>query len=105
MSRVVFGLICGLAFGLIDVLIMLPLKYENKRKKYKALCGAFLERFMLGLLIPVVGWNLNPIIIGGLLGLGLSLPTSIITRAYVPINAIGVAGGAIIGLLQYLFIK
>ncbi len=104
MSRAVFGLICGLAFGVVDVLIMLPLKYEDRRKKYEALSGAFLERFMLGLLIPVVGWNMNPIIIGALLGLGLSLPTAIITRVYVPIIAVGVAGGAIIGLLQYLLI-
>ncbi|MGA2639416.1 MAG: hypothetical protein ABSG21_00780 [Spirochaetia bacterium] len=60
---------------------------------------------MLGLLIPNVGWAMNPMITGGLLGLGLSLPTSLITRAYISINVIGVAGGVIIGLLDFLLIK
>lgn len=105
MSHLVFGLICGFAFGVVDVLLMLPLKFENKRKKYEALSGAFLERFMLGLIIPNVSWNMIPLLTGGLLGLGLSLPTSIITRAYVPIIAIGVAGGALIGLSQMLLLK
>jgi hypothetical protein len=104
MSKVLFGLICGLSFGVIDVIVMLPLKYENNRKKYEALSSAFLERFMLGLIIPNIGWNLNPIITGGLLGLGFSLPTSIITRAYIPINVIGIVGGCIIGLLDMLLI-
>jgi hypothetical protein len=69
MSHLLFGLICGFAFGILDVILMLPLKYENKRKRYEALSGAFLERFMLGLIIPNVAVNLNPMIIGGVLGL------------------------------------
>ena len=105
MSHVRFGLICGFAFGILDVLLMIPLKYENKRKKYEALSGAFLERFMLGLIIPNVAWNLNPLITGGLLGLGLSVPTAIITRAYIPITVVGLFGGVIIGLLQMLLLK
>lgn len=104
MNHVTFGLICGLVFGVLDVLIMLPMKFETKRKKYEALSGAFLERFMLGLLIPNVGWSLHPIATGGLLGLGLSLPTAVITRAYVPITAIGLVGGVVIGLLQSLLL-
>ena len=105
MSHVVFGLLCGLGFGVLDALLMLPLKFETKRKKYEALSGAFLERFMLGLLIPNVAFGINPILIGGLLGLGLSVPTAIITRAYVPIAAIGVVGGAAVGVLQVVFLK
>ena len=100
MSRLLFGVICGLAFGILDALIMLPLKFENRRKRYEALSGAFLERFMLGLLVPTVSWNLNPMAVGAILGLGLSLPTSLITRAYIPINAVGLVGGFLIGLLQ-----
>jgi hypothetical protein len=105
MSHVVFGLICGLAFGILDVLLMIPLKFENKRKRFEALSGAFLERFMLGLIIPNVTWDLNPLVTGGLLGLGLSVPTAIITRAYIPIIVIGVGGGVLIGLLQVLLLK
>jgi hypothetical protein len=105
MSYIVFGVLCGICFGVLDVLLMLPLKYETKRKKYEALSGAFLERFMLGLIVPNVTLGLNPIVTGGLLGFGLSIPTAIITRAYIPITVIGVIGGAAIGLLQVLVFK
>lgn len=99
MNKVVFGLICGLAFGIIDVLVMIPLKFEDNRKRNEAMIGAFLERFMLGFLIPNCNLGINPIITGALLGIGLSVPTSVITRAYIPINAIGLVGGIIIGII------
>lgn len=31
---------CGLVFGIIDVLIMIPLKYENNRKRTEAMTAA-----------------------------------------------------------------
>jgi len=99
MSAITLGLICGLAFGIIDVLFMLPIKVEDKRKRMEALIGAFIERFMLGFIIPNVNISLHPIATGALLGLGFSVPTAIITRAYAPIVGIGVVGGAIIGLV------
>lgn len=99
MSRIFFGVICGLIFGIIDVIIMIPMKFDDKRKKIEALSGAFIERFMLGFIIPNIDINLHPIIAGGLLGIGLSVPTSIITRAYIPINTIGLVGGVVIGVI------
>jgi len=99
MDSVTLGLICGVAFGVIDAAIMIPMKYENRRKKIEAISGAFIERFMLGLLIPTVSFGWNPIVTGAILGLGLSVPTAIITRAYAPIIGIGVVGGIIIGVI------
>jgi|WetSurMetagenome_2_1015567.scaffolds.fasta_scaffold1520676_1 hypothetical protein len=102
MNSITLGIICGLAFGIIDVLIMLPLKVEDKRKRLEALLAAFIERFMLGFIIPNINSPLHPIAVGALMGLGLSLPTAIIVRAYVPIMGIGVVGGAIIGFITNL---
>lgn len=99
MSRIMLGIICGIAFGILDVLIMIPLKVENKRKKIEAMVGAFIERFMLGFLIPNTDLGIHYILTGLILGLGLSIPTAIITRAYIPIIAIGAVGGVIIGLI------
>lgn len=99
MSRVVLGLICGLSFGILDVLVMIPLKYENKRKMAEAMSAAFIERFMVGFLIPNTLIGINPIITGVILGIGFSVPTAIITRAYIPIIAIGTAGSVIIGII------
>jgi hypothetical protein len=81
---------------------MIPIKIEDKRKRIEALTGAFIERFMLGFIIPNINIGLHPVATGALLGLGLSLPTALIVRAYVPIVVIGVVGGAIIGFITLL---
>ena len=99
MGSITLGIVCGLVFGVIDVLIMLPMKVEDKRKKTEALIGAFIERFMLGFIIPNLNIGLHPIATGALLGLGLSLPTALIVRAYIPIVGIGIVGGVIIGFI------
>ncbi len=99
MDKLTIGLICGFAFGSIDVLIMLPLKFDDRRKRLEAMSGAFIDRFMLGFLIPNIDLDIHPAITGGLLGLGLSLPSAIITRAYAPIIGIGIAGGIILGFI------
>jgi hypothetical protein len=100
MNKIILGLICGLVFGVLDVLIMLPMKFEDKRKKREALASAFIDRFVLGFLVPVVDLGIHPAVTGVILGLGLSLPSAIITRAYAPIIGIGAVGGLIIGLIS-----
>ncbi len=99
MSAIVLGVICGLAFGVIDALVMIPLKYENRRKRIEAISAAFLERFMIGFLIPNMELGIHMAIVGTIVGLGLSLPSAIITRAYAPIVGIGAIGGMIIGFV------
>lgn len=99
MNKITFGIIAGLVFGVVDVLIMIPLKYENNRKKAEAMSAAFLERFMIGFLIPNVNLGIHPALTGLLLGFGLSLPSAIITRAYAPIIGTGIVGSTIIGLI------
>ena len=95
----IFGIICGLVFGIVDVLVMIPLKYEDNRKRTEAMSAAFLERFMIGFLIPNVELGIHPALTGLLLGVGLSVPSAIITRAYVPIIGTGLVGGVIIGFI------
>lgn len=99
MNKIILGTICGLAFGIIDVLVMIPLKYENNRKRTEAMSAAFIERFMIGFLIPNVSLGIHPVLTGLLLGFSLSLPSAIITRAYAPIIGIGIVGSVIIGLV------
>ena len=99
MDKIILGTICGLVFGVIDVLVMIPLKYENNRKRNEAMFAAFVERFMIGFLIPNVGLGIHPALTGLLLGIGLSLPSAIITRAYAPILGIGIVGSVIIGFI------
>jgi len=101
MNAVVFGLLAGLAFGVVDVLLMIPLKMEDKPT---AMAGAFAGRFAIGFLVPVVGLPLPVWAVGGLVGLLLSVPDAIITKAYVPILAIGIVGGVLVGLAAGLWV-
>jgi len=94
MNPVVFGLIAGLVFGAVDVALMLPLEFPDKRT---ALLGAFASRFAIGFLIPLVKMPLPAWATGGLVGLLVSLPDAVITRAYAPILGTGLIGGLIIG--------
>lgn len=99
MNKILLGTICGLVFGIIDVLIMIPLKHENNRKRNEAMSSAFIDRFMIGFLIPNVDLGIHPALAGLLLGTSLSLPAAIITRAYAPIIGIGIVGSVIIGFI------
>jgi hypothetical protein len=69
MSRIPLGVLCGLIFGSVDVALMIPMSFPDKRA---ALMGAFI-------------------------GILMSLPDAIITKAMAPILASGAVGGVIIG--------
>ena len=99
MNKILLGIVCGLVFGIIDVLVMIPLKYENSRERNEAMFAAFIERFMIGFLIPNVELGIHSALTGLLLGISLSMPSAIITRAYAPIIGIGAIGGFIIGFI------
>lgn len=95
MNKLNQGILGGLIFGLLDVLIMVPLPLPEKGI---AMLGSFFNRFAIGFFVattdvPVSGW-----IKGLLIGLLLSLPDAIITKMYAPILGIGIIGGIILGI-------
>lgn len=94
MNPLLFGVIAGLIFGAVDVALMVPLQFADRKT---ALLGAFLSRFAIGFLIPLVKMPLPPAAIGGIVGLLISLPDAVITKAYAPILATGLIGGLAIG--------
>lgn len=102
MNPIVFGIIAGVLFGGLNVASMLPMQFSDKPT---ALAGAFFSRFAIGFLIPFVRLPLPAWLIGVVVGLLISLPDAIITKAYVPIIATGIVGGAIIGWLSGRFVS
>ena len=94
MNRVTLGVLLGLGIGAIDVLMMLPLSFPDKRA---ALLGAFCARFALGFFAATVRLPLPPIVAGVVVGLLTSIPDAIITKATVPILVTGVLFGAVAG--------
>jgi hypothetical protein len=96
MSRILLGVICGLIFGAIDITIMLPMSFPDKKA---AITAAFIARFGIGFVIGAVrlpwpGWAT-----GLCFGLLLSIPDALITKAYGPIIGVGALGGIVIGVL------
>jgi len=94
MNPVVFGVLAGLVFGAVDVALMLPMEFPDKKT---ALLGAFASRFAIGFLIPLVKMPIPAWAIGAVVGLLISLPDAIITKAYAPILGSGLLGGLVIG--------
>jgi hypothetical protein len=94
MTRVSLGVLLGLGIGVLDVLLMLPLSFPDKRA---ALLGAFCARFALGFFAATVRLPMSPIVSGVVVGLLTSLPDAIITKAYVPIMVTGIIFGAAAG--------
>lgn len=100
MPRLVLGVICGLVFGIVDVGIMLPMSFPDKKA---AITAAFIARFGIGFAIgaarlPWPGWA-----VGLVFGLLLSVPDAIITKAYAPIIGMGALGGTVIGVILSRF--
>ena len=100
MNRILLGIVCGIIYGSLSAASMLPLQFPDKRA---ALLGAFLNRFAIGAMIglaqaPCPGWA-----IGLTIGVLLSLPDAIITKAYAPIMIFGAIGGTLIGWIVARF--
>jgi hypothetical protein len=97
MSHVLFGLIAGLAFGILAVGIMFRLSFPDKRA---ALTAAFLDRFAIGFVIGIVDLSWPRWVVGVFVGLLLSAPSAVITKAWGPILGFGAIGGLIIALIM-----
>jgi hypothetical protein len=93
-NRIVLGVLLGLVVGLLDVLLMLPMNFPDKTT---ALTGAFFSRFAVGFLAVQVTLPCHAALSGAIVGLLVSLPDAIITKAYGPIIVTGLLFGGIAG--------
>jgi len=94
MTNILKGIIAGLIFGIVSIIPMFFMKFENKAN---AMTASFISRFAIGFIIynmalPVPGWAK-----GALVGVVLSLPDAIVTKQYAPILGLGLIGGIICG--------
>ena len=97
MTNIVKGLIAGTVFGVVSIIPMFFMTFEDKTR---AMTASFISRFAIGFIIfnmdlPIPGW-----VKGGLVGLILSLPDAIVTKQYGPILGLGVIGGVICGFFS-----
>jgi hypothetical protein len=97
MANIAKGLIAGTVFGVVSIIPMLFMTFEDKTR---AMTASFISRFAIGFIIfnmdlPIPAW-----VKGGLVGLILSLPDAIVTKKYGPILGLGLIGGIICGFLS-----
>ncbi|MBE0688749.1 MAG: hypothetical protein IH587_01345 [Anaerolineae bacterium] len=99
MNSILLGIILGLIYAVLDIIPMFRMDIPDKQA---AITGAFINRFAIGFLIPNSLPTIDPIVRGLLIGIVLSLPDAIITKAYVPIMSLGIIGGLVVGLVTRL---
>jgi len=92
------GLIAGVIFGILDIIPMFFM--DSLVDKKSAIIGAFINRFAIGLFIFTVDFPIKGWLKGLIIGLLLSLPDAMITKAYEPILGMGIFGGLVIGLIE-----
>src|SRR4051812_32605695 len=100
MKQMHLGVLCGVVFGALAAASMVPLQFPDRRA---ALLGAFLNRFAIGVVIGFMQPGTTGWATGLMMGILLSLPDAIITKAYAPILIIGALGGAVIGWVVHRF--
>jgi hypothetical protein len=86
MSGIMLGMICGLVFGAIDIGIMLPMGFPDKKgRNNRGFHCAVWVGFVIGAArLPWPGWAVRLCF-----GLLLSIPDALITKAYGPIIGMG----------------
>ena len=104
MSDFLIAIIIGLVAGLIDVTPMIIMKLEKV-----ANISAFVHYFVLGLIIPFVGWDIAPWIKGIIISVLSALPVMIIVypkdkKAIIPMIVFSLILGAGIGIAGAKFI-
>jgi len=95
MNNISKGLIAGTIFGIVSIIPMSFMTFEDKTR---AMTASFISRFAIGFIIfnmklPIPNW-----VKGGIVGLVLSLPDALVTKQYAPILGLGLIGGIVCGL-------
>ena len=102
MNALSFGLVAGLAFGALAIAPMFKMTFQDKGV---AISAAFVERFMIALVIALVALPWPRWAIGLLFGTLLSVPSALITKARVPILVTGAVGGLLVGLIYPFVVR
>ncbi len=95
MNRIALGILCGIAFGVIDVLMTVFGNHPDRNTGM--LLQAFSSRLAIGLLAANVSLRVHPVLAGAIVGLLISLPDAFALKAYIGILGTGLIFGALAG--------
>ena len=95
MNRKLLGVICGVVFGVTDVLLTVFGNHPDVSRGM--LLQAFTSRFAIGVLAANVSLGINQIWAGAIAGLLISLPDAFALHSYIGVLGTGVVFGGIAG--------
>jgi len=95
MNRIVLGILCGIAFGVIDVLM--TVFGNHPERTTTMLLQAFSSRCAIGFLAANVSLRMPAVLAGALVGLLISLPDAFALQAYPGVLGSGVIFGGLAG--------
>ena len=104
MDPVALGIVFGVGFAALDLVTMARLRWSDRRYKVEALTAAVIERFMIGLLIPTTDLGTPRWLTGVILGIMLSLPSALLTKAYQPLIGMGIVAGLVLGIAAQILL-
>ena len=105
MDPIPLGIVFGIGLAAVSVAMMVPMQWESRRRQMEAIAAAATDRFMIGLLIPNTDLDLPRWLTGVVIGVALSIPDAITTKAYPQILGLGLAGGLLLGVLAELMLE
>ena len=95
MNSLLLGVLCGIAFGIIDVLMTVFGNHPDVSRSM--LLQAFSSRLAIGVLGVNVSLEMDRFISGALAGILISLPDAFALHSYIGVLGTGVVFGAIAG--------
>ncbi len=104
MDPVPLGIVFGAGFAALELTTLARLRWANRRYKVEALTAAAIERFMIGLLIPTADLGTPRWLTGVILGITLSLPSALLTKAYQPLIGMGIVAGLVLGIAAQILL-
>lgn len=95
MNTVLLGVLCGIAFGVADVLMTVFGNHPDVSRSM--LLQAFFSRLAIGVLGANVSLGMNQIMAGALAGMLISLPDAFALHSYIGVLGTGLVFGAVAG--------
>jgi len=93
MNRLWIGVLCGVVFGIVDVLMTVFGKHLDMTRTM--LLQAFSSRFAIGVLAATVTLPVHPILAGAIVGVLISLPDAFGLHSYAGVLGTGLLFGAL----------
>lgn len=101
MNRCLLGVLCGIGFGIADVLMTVFGNHLDRNTGM--LLQAFSSRFAIGFLAANISLRIHPVVAGAIVGLLVSLPDAFALKSYGGVLGTGLIFGGLTGWITKMW--